>query len=133
MAYQAVGEAIRIAMPTNFTKSLERRWTTLPTDAPKTLRMPISLMRRSVLKVAKPYKPIQEIKIARRENARINEAALRSARYRASNSSLANWYSKGISGISCFQMLAAASKASPCLPGTVFTKNVAAYVGSFLI
>ena len=53
-----------MAINTSFKKSLAKSPITLETDAPSTLRTPISLVRRSVLYVAKPNKPRQEIKMA---------------------------------------------------------------------
>ena len=45
LAHQAIGEAIRIAMPTSFIKSFDNNLTTPVTEAPSTLRIPISLVR----------------------------------------------------------------------------------------
>ena len=64
IAHHAIGDAIKMAIPTNFKKSFESNATMLVTLAPNTFRTPISFMRCSALKVANPNKPKQEIKMA---------------------------------------------------------------------
>ena len=63
-------------MPTNFKKSLESKTVILATEAPKTLRIPISLVRCSAAKAAKPNKPKHDTKMATMENA-LNKVAIR--------------------------------------------------------
>ena len=55
------GIAISSAKETNNKKSFESMATTLLTDAPITLRMPISFCLFCAVKAAKPNKPRQEI------------------------------------------------------------------------
>ena len=64
IANQATGDAIRIAMATNFKNSFDNNETMLPTLAPNTFLTPISLIRCSALKAARPNSPRQEINIA---------------------------------------------------------------------
>src|SRR5687767_2378457 len=61
--YQATGTARTKAINTNFKKSFERSTTTCGTDAPNTLRTPISFTRCCAEKVASPSKPRQAITI----------------------------------------------------------------------
>jgi len=64
MAYQAIGQAIRLESKTHLVNSLENRKMMLETEAPNTLRIPISLVRCSVENEAKPNKPNEAITIA---------------------------------------------------------------------
>ncbi len=64
MAYHAIGEAMQMEIATSFKKSFESKPTMLATLAPNTFLTPISLVRCSALKVARPNKPRQEIRIA---------------------------------------------------------------------
>ena len=52
-----------IAITTSFKKSFDKRAIRLFVFAPNTLRIPISFVRRSVSKAAKPNNPRQEIKM----------------------------------------------------------------------
>src|SRR3954462_12448435 len=61
--YHATGEAIKNEMTTSFKKSFDSSPTMPAVLAPSTLRIPISFMRCSTLKVVRPNKPRQEIKI----------------------------------------------------------------------
>ena len=63
----ATGIATSRAINTSFVKSLEKLTTRLLTDAPITLRIPISLVRCSAVYAAKPNNPRQAIKIAREQ------------------------------------------------------------------
>ena len=62
-----MGVAIRQEISTKTTKSLDKDCQSLATDAPNTLRMPISLVRCSAMNDARPNKPKHEIKMARME------------------------------------------------------------------
>ena len=64
MANHAIGEAMTIAMSTSFRNSLDNNVTILEMLAPSTFLTPISLVRCSALKVARPNNPKQEIRIA---------------------------------------------------------------------
>src|ERR1700749_2405131 len=64
MPYQAMGVAIINDMITNLRKSIDSKLTIPETLAPNTLRMPISLLRCSALKAARPKRPKQEMIIA---------------------------------------------------------------------
>ena len=55
-----MGQAMRLATSTSFKKALDNSNTTLATDAPSTLRMTISRVRRSAVKAASPNKPKHE-------------------------------------------------------------------------
>ncbi len=81
MAYQAIGEAMTMAISTSFRKSLESSVTMLATLAPNTLRTPISLVRCSAVKVARPKRPRQEIRMAIPEKMLNSRPAFRSALY----------------------------------------------------
>src|SRR3569623_1202513 len=63
----AIGDAITNAITINFIKSAERFVTILFTDAPKTFRMPISLVLFSADKTDKPNNPMHEINIVSME------------------------------------------------------------------
>ncbi len=67
MAHHASGNATNEAINTSFKKSFESIATTLPTLAPSTLRILISLERCCVVYAARPNKPIQAIKMASEE------------------------------------------------------------------
>jgi len=59
-----MGDAIRIDKRINLIKSFESKDVIPKTDAPSTLRMPISLVRCSAVNVASPKRPRHAIKIA---------------------------------------------------------------------
>lgn len=61
---QAIGEAITVDKSTSFKKSADSIATIRVTDAPNTLRIPISLIRCIVAKETNPKRPKQAIKIA---------------------------------------------------------------------
>ena len=63
-----MGTAMKQEMTTNFKKSLESIFQTLKTDAPSTLRTPISLVLCSATKEVSPNRPKQLIRIARPVN-----------------------------------------------------------------
>ena len=62
-ANQTVGIAIINEIQTSFKKSFDKIATTPFTDAPSTLRIPISFVLFSADKTDNPNKPIQEIKM----------------------------------------------------------------------
>src|SRR4051812_4812949 len=62
--YQATGDAIKKEITTNIRKSFDSSVTIPALLAPNTLRMPISLVRCSTVKVVNPNKPRHEIKMA---------------------------------------------------------------------
>src|ERR1700704_2877316 len=64
MPYQATGIAIKNEINTSATKSLLNSPQRFKTDAPNTLRTPISLVRCSAMKDASPNKPRQLMNIA---------------------------------------------------------------------
>ena len=64
MKYQAIGEATKNEITTSFKKSFDNSVTMPAVLAPRTLRIPISFIRCSTLKVVSPNKPRQDIKIA---------------------------------------------------------------------
>src|SRR5450432_3936873 len=66
--YQAIGAAIKKAIPTSNVNSPDMITTIDCTDAPSTLRIPISFRRCTAIKETSPYRPRQEIKIAIAEN-----------------------------------------------------------------
>ena len=65
-----MGLAITMATMTNFRKSFDNKVVMLKAEAPSTFRMPISLVRFWVAKVANPNKPIHEIMMAKTEKIR---------------------------------------------------------------
>src|SRR5665647_1106550 len=69
MPNQAIGVAITNAMATQIKKSLLSDIVTSIDLAPFTLRMPISLVRCSIIKEERANNPRQAITIARRANA----------------------------------------------------------------
>src|SRR5258705_5688780 len=81
MLYHARGVAMSIATPMSAIKSFDSNATILLTLAPNTLRMPISLVRISVVYVARPSRPRQAIKIAREEKMENNDLKLKSFLY----------------------------------------------------
>ena len=64
MTIHASGQAIRLASKTSLTNSFESNPVTLAIDAPKTFRIPISLVRNRAEKEARPKRPRQEMRIA---------------------------------------------------------------------
>src|SRR5690606_23536516 len=64
--YQAMGIATATAISTSFKKSLDKSAVIPGTEAPMTLRIPISLVRCSAMNVASPNKPRHEIRIDNR-------------------------------------------------------------------
>ena len=65
MTNHPMGNETSMAIPTSFKKSLDSLYEICPTLAPKTLRMPISLVRFSALKAARPNRPKQAIRMER--------------------------------------------------------------------
>src|SRR3546814_1951640 len=63
MAHQAMGDAMTTATSTNFIKSVDNIATMPDTDAPSTLRMPISLVRWKAVNAANPNSPKQLMNI----------------------------------------------------------------------
>lgn len=68
MRNQATGQAIKFAITMRMTISFESRPKMVGTDAPSTFLIPISFTRCKVLKVARPKRPRQAIKMANPEN-----------------------------------------------------------------
>ncbi|MNY72025.1 hypothetical protein D3C86_2104850 [compost metagenome] len=64
MASQAMGDAITMAIRISFMKSLDSNVVMLRTVAPSTFRMPISLVRCSVVNDVKPSNPRHDITMA---------------------------------------------------------------------
>ncbi len=62
-----MGEAMKMANSTNNRKSLDSNAVMLATEAPSTLRIPISLVRDSTVNVAKPKRPKQAMNMAHKE------------------------------------------------------------------
>ncbi len=61
--YHARGDAINSAIAISFTKSFDNKLMILVTDAPNTFLIPISLVRFTAARVAKPNKPRHARKI----------------------------------------------------------------------
>ena len=76
MDHQAIGAAIRNAINTRRRKSFEIKKVIPVTDAPSTLRTPISLILVSAIYVARPNKPRQEINIVSPEKNAASTAVL---------------------------------------------------------
>jgi len=72
MVHQAIGEASRIAISTSFTKSRDSIAVIPVTEAPNTLRIPISFVLNSAIYDASPSKPRQDIKMANPEKISAN-------------------------------------------------------------
>ncbi len=84
IAHQATGEAMKMAKHTNCTKSFESRVTMPATEAPSTLRMPISLVFCWAVNAARPNKPKHAIEMAIAANRAVNVAIrCSSANFRA--------------------------------------------------
>src|SRR4030095_5622544 len=66
--HQAMGDAMTKAIATSLMKSFESSVTIFDTDAPSTLRTPISFVRCAVEKSDKPNKPRHAIKMAKPAN-----------------------------------------------------------------
>ena len=64
MTKYAAGQANRFAINTHFVNCFESRKTIPDSEAPNTLRIPISLVRRSVKNDARPKRPRQEMTMA---------------------------------------------------------------------
>src|SRR3954464_14628617 len=99
MAHHASGDAINKAITTNFKKSFDSSVVMLVTEAPSTLRTPISLMRFSAMYVAKPNKPKHEIKMVRPANNAAKVAVRFSSLNFFAYSSSTNVYSNGYAGL----------------------------------
>ncbi len=91
MKYHASGAASTKAMPTSLRKSLESSATMLPTDAPSTLRTPISLVRCWAVNEASPNRPRQATKMDSPVNTPNSRPKACSDSY-----SLANWSSRNL-------------------------------------
>ncbi len=103
MAYHAIGKAISDAMITSFRKSFDKSITIVPTLAPNTLRMPISLMRCVMAKEESPSNPKQAISMAIQEKIVNRLLCFCSDWYKRLKFSSRKLYSKGISGKETFQ------------------------------
>src|SRR3972149_2872016 len=102
MIYQATGQATALATSTRRTNSFERRATTSTSDAPRTFRIPISFVRRSVENEASPKSRTQAIKIVSAEKRKNTSPSRWAERYSASMLSSRNAYSNGIAGAKDF-------------------------------
>src|SRR4030095_5973487 len=60
--HHAIGKAMTAATNVSFKKSFDNKVTTFGTEAPKTLRTPISLILRSAMYALNPNKPRQAMK-----------------------------------------------------------------------
>src|SRR3546814_3129000 len=87
MAHQAMGDAMTTATSTNFIKSVDNIATMPDTDAPSTLRMPISLVRWKAVNAANPNSPKQLMNIVIPVATLISVAVWRSLVYQAETTS----------------------------------------------
>ena len=99
MANHANGNAINDDSITSFKNSADNIFIIPVTEAPNTLRMPISLMRFSIVKDASPARPMQQIKIARPANMVVSLLIKFSVKNFLPNSWSTNWYSNGFEGL----------------------------------
>ena len=81
MVNHAIGTAITVATATNFAKLFANKIVTDVTEAPNTLRMPISFVRCAVANITKPNKPRHAIINASTVNASDNCSCFCSAAY----------------------------------------------------
>src|SRR3954467_2222538 len=91
--------AIKQAIITSNTKSTDTMLHKLYTDAPSTLRTPISFVLCSAIKDASPNNPRQEMNMARKAKMDDSLPICSSAANFKAYSSSANLYSKGAEGI----------------------------------
>ncbi len=98
MPHQATGAATTNEIATNIINSFDSSCTRLFMLAPKTLRMPISFVRCSAIKVERPNKPRQAIRIASTENISTISPMRCSALYISLNESSKKRYLKGKPG-----------------------------------
>ena len=70
MIYKDIGTEIIIAKTTSLKKSSESSVVILETEAPSILRIPISLVRRSMVKAVNPKRPRQAINMDRKAKIR---------------------------------------------------------------
>jgi hypothetical protein len=87
--------AIKKEMKTSNTKSLDNNCHKLITEAPTTLRTPISLARCAAVNAAKPKMPRQEIKMAKMANTKASLPIRSSPPNFLAYSSSTNLYSNG--------------------------------------
>jgi hypothetical protein len=90
-----MGVAITNEINTSSTKSLDNNFHKLNTEAPTTLRTPISLVRCAAVNAAKPKMPRQEIKMASRANTKASLPMRSSSPNFLAYSSSTNLYSNG--------------------------------------
>ena len=76
-----MGKAIKMPIKIILVKSVDNNLIIPQTLEPKTLRIPISLERRSAVKAVKPSKPKQESRIAKNAKYLDRLATLASAAY----------------------------------------------------
>jgi hypothetical protein len=95
MMIQVSGQAMRLARRTQRRNSPVSIRVISGTEAPKTLRIPISRVLRSAENEARPKSPRQAIKIARREDRPKTRPKRLSASYWPLNSSSRKAYSRG--------------------------------------
>src|SRR5688500_2347566 len=100
IAHHVTGIAITIAITTSLMKSLEISVTMPATDEPNTFLIPISFVRCSAVKVARPNNPRHAIKIASAENKLKIFPKCESASYCFENDSSRKLYMNGRCGAS---------------------------------
>src|SRR6188768_3153630 len=90
--------AIKQETNTNTTNSFDKILQRLNMEAPNTFRIPISLDRCPAIKVARPNKPRQEIKTAKKAKKPASLPICSSAENLRPYASSVNWYSNGLPG-----------------------------------
>src|SRR5215204_1773674 len=108
----ANGDAIRTAIITSLIKSPARREVILATLAPRTFRMPISFVRFSAMYIARPNKPIHEMKMMINVKVFIRDATSFDCLNLEAYSVSANWYSVKKFGLYLFNIFSTFSKFS---------------------
>src|ERR1700722_15143363 len=99
MARPMRGMEMSMDRKTRLMKSFEKRVQRLTVLAPRTFRTPISFVRFSATKEARPKRPRQEIKIAREEKTMEMSPIWFSAANFSANSWSLNSYRKGLEGL----------------------------------
>src|SRR5258708_7990015 len=99
MSHHVRGKAISMARIMRLIKFFERSTVTLTTDAPRILRMTISLVRDSALKAASPESPRQEMRMANPAKYRERIDTLCSETYNDWKASSRNLYSNTKPGL----------------------------------
>src|SRR5579863_4029737 len=118
---QAMGIATTRASSTRRINSPDNCTNRTPTLAPSTFRILISLARRSAVNIARPRRPMQDIKIAKTAKALESCFTTCSLRYKRWYSSSEKNQVKGNWGFRFLAIFARPAKASVVLPGWVRT------------